>query len=86
MDPVIVSATDGPLPDTVERLRALAAQGATSVDYRLTHTDLVGDVELLELVELELRDLAAQNGLAIGSISRDAAPGEGTSVPYGPAS
>ena len=55
IDPVIVSAADGPLPETVEQLKALRSQGATSVDVVLTHTDLVSDAELLELVELEPR-------------------------------
>ena len=68
-DPVIVSATDGPLPQTVEQLKALKAQGATSVDVVISNTELVDDAELLELVELEIRDLAEQNGLAVGSIT-----------------
>ena len=37
-DPVIVSATDGPLPQTVEQLKALKAQGATSVDVVISNT------------------------------------------------
>jgi len=66
---VTVSATDGPLPETVEQLRALAAQGATSVEIVVTDTQSV-DAELLELVELELRDLAQANGLAVGALTR----------------
>jgi translation elongation factor EF-Tu-like GTPase len=85
-DPVIVSATDGPLPQTVDQLKALKAQGATSVDLVLTHTDLVDDAELLELVELETRDLAEQNGLAIGSITRSASGPTGPPGLYGPPS
>ena len=81
-DPVVVSAADGPLPPTVDQLKALKAQGATSVDFLLTNTDVVDDAELLELVELELRELAETNGLAVGSITR----GSGSSVPYGPPS
>ena len=65
---VTVSATDGPLPETVEQLRALAAQGATSVEIVVTDTQSVA--ELLELVELELRDLAQANGLAVGALTR----------------
>ena len=79
-DPVIVSAADGPLPPTVDQLKALKAQGATSVDYLLTNTDVVDDAELIELVELELRDLAERNGLAVGSITR------GSAGLYGPPS
>jgi elongation factor Tu len=79
-DPVVVSAADGPLQQTVDQLKALKAQGATSVDFLLTHTDLVDDAELLELVELELRELAEENGLAVGSVTR------GSAGPYGPPS
>src|SRR4051812_41240313 len=62
-DPVLVSAADGPLPQTVDQMRALKAQGATSVDVVITNTDVVDDAELLELVELEIRDLAEKSGL-----------------------
>ena len=79
-DPVIVSAADGPLPQTVEQLQALKARGATSVDVVITNADLV-DAELLELVELEIQDLAQRSGLSVGSITR----GSGSSAPYGPA-
>ena len=68
---MVVSATDGPLPQTVEQLKALKAQGAGSVDVVISNSELV-DTELLELVELEIRDLAAQNGLAVGSVDRGA--------------
>jgi translation elongation factor EF-Tu-like GTPase len=81
-DPVIVSAADGPLPQTVEQMKALKSQGATSVDVVLTNTELVDDAELLELVELEIRSLAEENGLAVGSITRES----GSSGPYGPPS
>ena len=82
-DPVIVSATDGPLPQTVEQLKALKAQGATSVDIVISNTQQVDDAELLELVELEIRDLAEQNGLAVASITRGESGGSGI---YGPPS
>ena len=84
-EPVAVSAADGPMPETVEQLQALKAQGGTSVDFVLTRTDLVDDAELLELVELELRDLAQENGLTVGSITRGSSP-EGPSGIYGPPS
>jgi elongation factor Tu len=79
-DAVIVSAADGPLPQTVDQIKALKSQGATSVDFVITNTDIVDDAELLELVELELRNVAEENGLAVGSITR------GSSGPYGPPS
>ena len=83
---VIVSAADGPLPETVDQLKALKAQGATTVDVLITRTDLVDDAELLELVELEIRDIAQQNGLTVGSITRDAAGPQGGPSIYGPPS
>lgn len=83
-DPVIVSATDGPLPETVEQMQALKAQGATSIDVQLTNVGMLGDAELLELVELEIRDQAERNGLTIGSITRDGSTA-GTGI-YGPPS
>jgi elongation factor Tu len=68
--PVQVSATDGPMPDTVEQFKAIRAQGGTSVDVVITNTNLVQDEELLELVELEIRELATQNGLSVGAMTR----------------
>jgi translation elongation factor EF-Tu-like GTPase len=84
-EPVIVSAADGPLPATVEQVEAIKAQGGTSVDFVLTRTDLVDDAELLELVELELRNIAEENGLAVGSITRGSVP-DGPPGIYGPPS
>ena len=72
-DPVIVSATAGPLPETVEQITALRSQGATSVDVVITDAGLV-DAELLELVELEVRDLIEKSGAAVGSITRSSGP------------
>jgi len=83
-DPVVVSATDGPLPQTVDQLKLLKTQGATSVDVVITNSEGV-DPELLELVELEVRDLAGQNGLTVGSIDRGSSAG-GPSGIYGPPS
>ena len=81
-DPVIVSATAGPLPETVDQIAALRSQGATSVDVVITDNALV-DAELLELVELEVRDLIEKSGAAVGSITR-ASGSSDASVPYGP--
>ena len=78
-DPLVVSATDGPLPQTVDQLTAVKGQGATTVDVVITNSELV-DAELLELVELEIRDLAEQHGLTVGSLTR------GASGIYGPPS
>jgi translation elongation factor EF-Tu-like GTPase len=80
-EPVVVSAADGPMPQTRDQMAALKAQGATSIEVQLTHTDVVEDSELLELVELEIRDLAEQQGLTVSSITRSSSSGI-----YGPPS
>lgn len=82
-DPVIVSATDGPMPPTADAVKAIKAAGGTSVDFVLTNTSMVDDAELLELVELELQNIAEENGLTVGTITRQG-DGSAGGVPYGP--
>ena len=82
-EPVIVSAADGPLASTVDQVKAIKAQGGTSVDFVLNRIDLVDDEELLELVELELRNIAEENGLTVASITRGSVP-DGPAGIYGP--
>jgi translation elongation factor EF-Tu-like GTPase len=67
---VVVSATDGPMPATREAFVAIRNGGGTSVDVQLINTDLVDDQELLELVELEIRELAEDSGLTVSSLVR----------------
>jgi translation elongation factor EF-Tu-like GTPase len=69
-DEVEVSAIDGPMPPMIEQFKAIQARGGTSVDVALTNTGLVEDVELLELVELEIREAATQYGLTVNTITR----------------
>jgi hypothetical protein len=69
-DEVQVSATDGPMPPMVEQFKAIQARGGTSVGIALTNTGLVEDEELLELVELEINQAAAECGLTVRSITR----------------
>jgi len=68
--PVVVSATDGPLQATKDAFEAIRASGGTTVDVALTNCGLVDDEELLELVELELRELATSSGLSLGQLVR----------------
>src|SRR4051794_35036242 len=68
--PVVVSATDGPMPATKEAFEAIHNSGGTTVDVSLTNTNLVDDEEFLELVELELREMATECGLTVGTIQR----------------
>jgi hypothetical protein len=67
---VVVSATDGPMPATREAFEAVRNSGGTSVDVQLINTNLVDDQELLELVELEIRELAADSGLTVRTLVR----------------
>ena len=69
-DRVVVSATDGPLPETRAAFEAIRSGGGSSVDVTVSNVGLVDDEELLELVELEIRDIAAECGLTVGTIQR----------------
>jgi translation elongation factor EF-Tu-like GTPase len=85
IDQVVVDATAGPLPETVEQLSGLQARGASTIEVVIRNSDRV-DAELLELVELEIQDLAEQHGLTVGSITRDCHGTPGEPSIYGPPS
>ncbi|MER7577164.1 elongation factor Tu [Streptomyces sp. NPDC126514] len=54
---LVVAATDGPMPQTKEHVLLARQVGVPYVVVALNKTDLVDDEEILELVELEVRDL-----------------------------
>jgi elongation factor Tu len=54
---LVVAATDGPMPQTREHILLSRQVGVPSVVVFLNKVDLVDDEELLELVELEVREL-----------------------------
>ncbi len=54
---LVVSAADGPMPQTREHILLARQVGVPAVVVFLNKVDLVDDVELLELVEMEIRDL-----------------------------
>ena len=54
---LVVSAADGPMPQTREHILLARQVGVPAVVVFLNKTDQVDDAELLELVELEVRDL-----------------------------
>jgi elongation factor Tu len=54
---LVVSATDGPMPQTREHILLARQVNVPSVIVFLNKCDLVDDVELLDLVELEVREL-----------------------------
>ncbi|MDX2249343.1 MAG: elongation factor Tu [Bacteroidia bacterium] len=54
---LVVAATDGPMPQTREHILLARQVGVPSLVVFMNKVDLVDDEELLELVELEIRDL-----------------------------
>lgn len=54
---LVVSATDGPMPQTREHILLARQVGVPSIVVFMNKVDQVDDPELLELVELEIRDL-----------------------------
>ena len=59
---LVVSAADGPMPQTREHILLARQVGVPALVVFLNKVDLVDDAELLELVELELRELLTQYG------------------------
>jgi elongation factor Tu len=57
---LVVSAADGPMPQTREHILLARQVGVPSVVVFLNKVDLVDDPELLELVELEVRELLSK--------------------------
>src|SRR6202022_1193540 len=53
----VVSAADGPMPQTREHVLLARQVGVPSIVVALNKADLVDDEELLDLVELEVREL-----------------------------
>jgi elongation factor Tu len=54
---LVVAATDGPMPQTREHVLLARQVGVPSIVVALNKSDAVDDEELLELVEIEVRDL-----------------------------
>jgi elongation factor Tu len=54
---LVVSAADGPMPQTREHILLARQVGVPRIVVYLNKVDMVDDEELLELVELEVRDL-----------------------------
>ena len=72
---LVVAASDGPMPQTREHLLLARQVEVPSVVVYLNKVDQMGDPELLELVELELRELLTEYGF----------PGEETPIVKGSA-
>ncbi|MET8978373.1 elongation factor Tu [Streptomyces sp. NPDC004539] len=54
---LVVAATDGPMPQTKEHVLLARQVGVPYIVVALNKTDMVDDEEILELVELEVREL-----------------------------
>lgn len=54
---LVVSAPDGPMPQTREHILLARQVGVPSIVVFLNKTDMVQDAELLDLVEMEVREL-----------------------------
>ncbi|GIX16804.1 MAG: elongation factor Tu 1 [Rhodothalassiaceae bacterium] len=59
---LVVSAADGPMPQTREHILLARQVGVPAIVVFLNKVDQVDDPELLELVELEVRELLSQYG------------------------
>jgi elongation factor Tu len=80
---LVVAATDGPMPQTREHILLARQVGVPSMVVFMNKVDLVDDPELLELVEMEIRDLLSfynfpgdtmtiVKGSALGGLNGDA--------------
>ena len=54
---LVVAATDGPMPQTKEHILLARQVGVPKIVVFMNKVDLVDDPELLDLVEMEIRDL-----------------------------
>ena len=54
---LVVAATDGPMPQTKEHVLLARQVGVPSIIVALNKSDMVDDAEILELVEMEVREL-----------------------------
>ena len=59
---IVVAATDGPMPQTREHILLARQVGVPHIIVFMNKCDQVDDPELLELVEMEMRELLSANG------------------------
>ena len=80
---LVVAATDGPMPQTKEHILLAKQVGVPKIVVFMNKVDLVDDPEILELVEMEIRELLSKNdfdgdntpiiqGSATGALAGDA--------------
>jgi elongation factor Tu len=59
---LVVAGTDGPMPQTREHILLARQVGVPSMVVFVNKVDIVDDPEILELVEMEIRELLSKNG------------------------
>ena len=59
---LVVAATDGPMPQTKEHILLARQVGVPQIVVFMNKVDLVDDAELLDLVEMEIRELLSSYG------------------------
>ena len=59
---LVVASTDGPMPQTREHILLARQVGVPYIVVFMNKTDQVNDAELLDLVEMEIRDLLTEYG------------------------
>ena len=57
---LVVAATDGPMPQTREHILLARQVGVPYIVVAMNKVDMVDDAELLDLVELEVRELLSK--------------------------
>ncbi len=57
---LVVAATDGPMPQTREHILLARQVGVPAIVVYMNKTDLVDDEEMIELVEMEVREILSQ--------------------------
>jgi len=70
---LVVSAADGPMPQTREHVLLARQVQVPAMIVFLNKVDLVEDAELLDLIELEIRDLLEKNGFGGAPVIRGSA-------------
>jgi elongation factor Tu len=81
---IVVAATDGPMPQTREHILLSRQVGVPALVVFMNKVDLVDDPELLELVEMEIRELLSEydfpgddipviQGSALGALNGESA-------------
>ncbi|MFI3294893.1 MAG: elongation factor Tu, partial [Rikenellaceae bacterium] len=59
---IVVAATDGPMPQTREHILLARQVNVPRIVVFLNKVDMVDDEEMLELVEMEVREILSKNG------------------------